>query len=146
VALQKRLVDAFPFCTDLSDRSEHGFVPHLSVGQWKTEKDMQKKKEEFLAHWQKLSYEVDGVYLISRVGEEPFEIRYIVKFDGSVVPVKVVQEKCVLSISFPHCPPPARPQSLNPSSYLLALGHLILDNLQKPFLLETLHLAPQKMI
>lgn len=34
--LQTALVQAFPECNDLSTRSDEGFIPHLTVGQWKT--------------------------------------------------------------------------------------------------------------
>lgn len=100
VALQQRLVDAFPAFDDLSTRSEHGFQPHLSVGQWRAEREMLQKREEFQRTWSKLAYDVDCVYLISRVEEEPFQVRYIVKFDGQIIPIAPVEQKCVAASFF----------------------------------------------
>lgn len=97
--MQQRLYNAFPFCSDLNQRSEDGFIPHLSLGQWQNEKEMTKKQEQFLQGWQQLTYTVDSVFLISRTGEDPFDTRYQVKFDGQIIPLNVTEEKCAFMIA-----------------------------------------------
>jgi hypothetical protein len=56
---------------------------------------MDAKKTEFEGKWQTLTYECSSVFLISRIGDEPFEVRYEVQFDGTIIPKKIVSESFV---------------------------------------------------
>jgi len=78
--LQSILEQCFPYCDDLGMKSDTGFTPHLSVGQWnkQTVKDAQK---QFQDGWQPIEFDVSCVYFISRKGfEDPFRIHYKVPF------------------------------------------------------------------
>jgi poly(A) polymerase len=79
--VQQALQAAFPRCDEQSRHSESGFTPHLSLGQ----SDV-RSAAETLAAWQRdwspLEFEVREVQLISRRGDEPFEVRYSVSLGG----------------------------------------------------------------
>jgi poly(A) polymerase len=79
--LQRALQEAFPRCEEQSRHSEAGFTPHLSLGQVDAG-----SAAETLAAWQRdwrpLEFEVRAVQLISRRGEEPFEVRWSVPLGG----------------------------------------------------------------
>ncbi|KAG2430715.1 hypothetical protein HYH02_013557 [Chlamydomonas schloesseri] len=80
VAVQALLEAEFPDCTDLSadeGRGIRGFVPHLSLGQLRDEREL----EALQAAWEPLEWTVDSVQLISRRGYlSPFTLRYHVPF------------------------------------------------------------------
>eukprot|EP01121_Diplochlamys_sp_Union-15-3_P020064 TRINITY_DN7704_c0_g1_i2.p1 TRINITY_DN7704_c0_g1~~TRINITY_DN7704_c0_g1_i2.p1 ORF type:complete len:246 (+),score=44.96 TRINITY_DN7704_c0_g1_i2:41-739(+) len=84
IKLQNNLEKAFPSCNDLSTISEKGFTPHLTVGQWSNERATTEAMKHFMSSWESLEFEVKEVYLISRHGEEPFEVRYIIPFQGEI--------------------------------------------------------------
>lgn len=72
--LQSILQQLFPQCNEQSTKSVVGFTPHLSVGQFAS-------KEEALSQlpvWHPVSFPVEAIALISRRGDEPFEVRYII--------------------------------------------------------------------
>lgn len=79
--VQRALQSAFPRCDEQSSHSETGFTPHLSLGQSEV-----RSAPETLAAWQRdwlpLEFEVREVQLISRRGDEPFEVRYSVRLGG----------------------------------------------------------------
>jgi poly(A) polymerase len=70
--LQAVLQQLFPQCDEQSKKSSAGFTPHLSVGQFPTAQEAR----EQLPSWHPLSFLVESVALISRRGDEPFEVRY----------------------------------------------------------------------
>jgi len=70
--LQAVLRQLFPQCDEQSQKSAAGFTPHLSVGQFPTAQEAR----EQLPSWHPLSFLVESVALISRRGDEPFEVRY----------------------------------------------------------------------
>jgi 2'-5' RNA ligase len=70
--LQAVLQQLFPQCDEQSQKSAAGFTPHLSVGQFPT---VQEAKAQ-LSSWHPVSFLVESVALISRRGDEPFEVRY----------------------------------------------------------------------
>ncbi|KAG2425320.1 hypothetical protein HXX76_013736 [Chlamydomonas incerta] len=80
VAVQALLEAEFPACTDLSadeGRGIRGFVPHLSLGQLRDEREL----EALQAAWEPVEWLVDSVQLISRSGYlTPFTVRYHVPF------------------------------------------------------------------
>eukprot|EP00198_Chlamydomonas_reinhardtii_P000915 XP_001690250.1 predicted protein [Chlamydomonas reinhardtii] len=80
VAVQALLEAEFPACTDLGadeGRGIRGFVPHLSLGQLRDEREL----EALQAAWKPLEWVVDSVQLISRRGYlSPFTVRYHVPF------------------------------------------------------------------
>jgi hypothetical protein len=69
--LQAVLQQLFPQCDEQSKKSAAGFTPHLSVGQFPSAQEARQ-----LPSWHPLSFLVESVALISRRGDEPFEVRY----------------------------------------------------------------------
>jgi len=79
--LQSNLELLFPYCDDLSTKSDDGYTPHLSVGQF-SKSDIQNVCDEFQSNWQTIEFEVKYIYFISRINEDPFEIRYSIPLGG----------------------------------------------------------------
>ncbi|MCT7951301.1 RNA repair domain-containing protein [Ancylothrix sp. C2] len=73
--LQATLQQLFPQCNEQSNKSRAGFTPHLSVGQFKNPAEAQ----ALLPVWHPLTFRVESVALISRRGDEPFQVQQIVK-------------------------------------------------------------------
>jgi len=78
--LQALLQSLFPQCDEQSRKSETGFTPHLSVGQFSTPEEAFAK----LPQWYPRSFTVKSIALISRRGDEPFEVRRIINFGEKV--------------------------------------------------------------
>jgi 2'-5' RNA ligase len=81
VRLQSTLESVFPHCDDQSHIGEHGFVPHLSVGNdFRKATDMEELMAKWQREWKELSFDVNEIYIISRVGANntPFDIRYAI--------------------------------------------------------------------
>lgn len=74
--LQAILQSLFPQCDEQSKKSEHGFTPHLSVGQFPNAALAFSE----LPPWTPVSFNVDSIALISRQGNQPFEVKQIVYF------------------------------------------------------------------
>ncbi|MEQ8997642.1 MAG: poly(A) polymerase [Coleofasciculus sp. B1-GNL1-01] len=70
--LQAVLQQLFLQCDEQSQKSAAGFTPHLSVGQFPTAQEAKTQ----LPSWHPVSFLVNSVALISRRGDEPFEVRY----------------------------------------------------------------------
>jgi len=64
-ALQKRMVEIFPECDDLS-RFSSGFTPHLSVGQISGREKSKKIFSDLQASWKPLRFQVSEISLIWR--------------------------------------------------------------------------------
>ena len=76
MAAQAALEAAFPFADNLSGISPAGFTPHLSVGQWPDRDRAPAAAADMRREWRPIEFEVDAVYLISRVGaDDPFRIQ-----------------------------------------------------------------------
>ncbi|HLO84433.1 MAG TPA: poly(A) polymerase [Nostocaceae cyanobacterium] len=72
--LQAVLQNLFPQCNEQSQKSANGFTPHLSVGQFPSPAIAFSE----LPEWHPVSFTVDSVALISRKGDQPFEVKQIV--------------------------------------------------------------------
>ncbi|WP_427159546.1 poly(A) polymerase [Aliinostoc sp. HNIBRCY26] len=72
--LQAVLENLFPQCNEQSSKTKAGFTPHLSVGQFPSPEAALAE----LPQWQPVNFTVDAIALISRRGDEPFEVRHIV--------------------------------------------------------------------
>ena len=72
VRLQSLLQAVAPDCNEGSGFAS-GFVPHLSVGQVKGKKRMQKLIGELQSRWQSISFSVQEISLISR-GDPPADV------------------------------------------------------------------------
>ena len=77
--IQRKLEAMFPEFNELSTRSDKGFQPHLSLGQFKPNA-VEKWKDQFKAGWTDIEFEVKEIYLISRADfDDPFHVRHAVK-------------------------------------------------------------------
>lgn len=84
VDLEKRLVKIIPQCNDLLEYSEDGYIPHLSLAQ--TNKSYAERfKNKLAATWEPCSFVVDALYVLTRDGEDPFTISWVLPLgrDGS---------------------------------------------------------------
>jgi poly(A) polymerase len=79
--LQARLEALFPACTQQSEHSDAGFIPHLSVGQFASPAEAHR----VLPPWAPLTFRVGSVALLARHGNEPFTVRYRVPLGGGPV-------------------------------------------------------------
>ncbi|MDY6902270.1 MAG: poly(A) polymerase [Cyanobacteriota bacterium] len=79
--LQTLLQQLFPQCNEQSRKSEAGFTPHLSVGQFSTPEVAFAK----LPQWYPRSFTVKSIALISRRDDEPFEVRRIINFGEETI-------------------------------------------------------------
>jgi poly(A) polymerase len=70
--LQAVLQSLFPQCDEQSNRSEEGFTPHLSIGQFASETEALAK----LPGWHPISFTVDSIALVARREGKAFAVRY----------------------------------------------------------------------
>jgi 2'-5' RNA ligase len=83
IDLQAALWKVFPICDDLSTRSEHGFHPHLTVGQFTGKLATERRRDEFGMRLKPIVFTVDQIHLIARGTSTPFEIKHSVKLGTS---------------------------------------------------------------
>ncbi|KRX00483.1 RNA ligase/cyclic nucleotide phosphodiesterase [Pseudocohnilembus persalinus] len=63
-----------PFLNDQNIKSENGFTPHLTCGQFGTA-NIEHEKQKFQKNWKPIEFKVEEVFLISREGtENPFKV------------------------------------------------------------------------
>jgi len=86
IQLNTVLEKAFPYCNDLSAKSDHGFAPHLSLGQF-PKSEVEGRIKQFMASWKPIEFLCSEVYMISRSDfDDPFKIIYRVPFgNGNLV-------------------------------------------------------------
>lgn len=84
MALQAALQAALPQCDEQGHKSEHGFTPHLSVGQLprSSPAEIRRTLAAWERDWKPLAFEAREVCLISRRGDVPFEVRRRVQLGG----------------------------------------------------------------
>jgi len=92
--LQANIESLFPYCNEQSTKSEHGFSAHLTVGSFPTSK-VNDYKQQFMKTFKPIEFIVKEIYLISRFGENPFEIRFAIPLAGKITSeaVKVLESK-----------------------------------------------------
>jgi poly(A) polymerase len=81
IELQRALLSAFPTCQE--QQREGGFTPHLTVAQCTNLSSARESIGRWQAAWKPSSFVVDEVCLISRRGDEPFEVRHRIKLGGN---------------------------------------------------------------
>lgn len=79
--LQSTLQQLFPQCYEQSTRSNSGFTPHLTVGQFSTSAEAIAK----LPQWHPVKFQVDSVALVSRRDDQPCRVRYVVGLGNNYV-------------------------------------------------------------
>eukprot|EP00005_Dracoamoeba_jomungandri_P003874 CAMPEP_0174258870 /NCGR_PEP_ID=MMETSP0439-20130205/7788_1 /TAXON_ID=0 /ORGANISM="Stereomyxa ramosa, Strain Chinc5" /LENGTH=306 /DNA_ID=CAMNT_0015342541 /DNA_START=39 /DNA_END=959 /DNA_ORIENTATION=+ len=97
VDLQSKLESAYPHCNEQSTKSDAGFIPHVSVGQFKNEAQMKKCIKEWESNWEPIRFLVKEMYIISRTRDDPFEVRKVIPFglpyDESTTPTDITDEE-----------------------------------------------------
>jgi poly(A) polymerase len=89
--LQRKLNELFPQCYEQSTKTEAGFTPHLSVGQFDTSAVAQAR----LPKWHPVKFTVDAVALLSRRQDEPCVTRHLVslgKYSPKATPASALTE------------------------------------------------------
>ncbi|EGG14510.1 hypothetical protein DFA_12286 [Cavenderia fasciculata] len=81
--LQRILETNLPGFDELSNKSEAGFCPHMTVGQSAAGKQTTDKITQFQTDFKPIEFQVKEIYLIHRDGEVPFTIRKTLKLGGS---------------------------------------------------------------
>ncbi|KAL1499889.1 hypothetical protein AB1Y20_012572 [Prymnesium parvum] len=73
---------AFPHC---SEQKQRGFVPHLTVGQFQSEREVQALEESIRGSWDSVRVQVADLALISREGQDqPFFVHWRVRLGSGV--------------------------------------------------------------
>jgi 2'-5' RNA ligase len=71
--LQEVLQAVVPWCDDQS-RHQHGFCPHLSVGQAASPAEAERLVAELRQSWKALEFWIDHVAILARGPDEPFRV------------------------------------------------------------------------
>jgi len=91
IKLQGILEQLFPGYNELSTKSPQGFTPHLSVGQF-PKNQLKKFVDQFQATWAPIEFEVSEIYVISRDGDVPFKVRYVIPLGSDISPQHIKPE------------------------------------------------------
>ena len=83
--LSERMLKLFPQCNDTIKRSGK-FVPHISIGRFKNERDCMNYKHQLEKKWQPLEFTLKEIYLLYRNGIDPFEVQHVVSLGSDVTP------------------------------------------------------------
>ncbi|KAM3146191.1 hypothetical protein pb186bvf_001848 [Paramecium bursaria] len=68
------IVNTYPVLNDLGKKSEEGFTPHISVGQF-PKNQLKKSAEQLQNGWKEISFKCQEIFLIARNGQDqPFKI------------------------------------------------------------------------
>jgi len=92
--LQATIESLFPYCNEQSTKGEHGFSAHLTVGTFPNTR-IKDFIQQFMKTFKPIEFVVKEFYLISRFGENPFEIRYAIPLTGIIISeaVKILESK-----------------------------------------------------
>jgi len=91
--LQSLLQQCVPFCNELQLKSDTGFTPHLTVGQWSSREVLKVQKSLTDSTISQLQpFMAKSIDLISREGDTPFKVRYTVCLGtGEIVKNELLQ-------------------------------------------------------
>jgi 2'-5' RNA ligase len=79
--IHNKLVSIFPQCNALSVKGANGFAPHLTCGQCLVS-NYNKLKVELAKTFVPIEWDVTEIYLISRVGDTPFEVKFTIPLNN----------------------------------------------------------------
>lgn len=70
------------------EANRHGdnFSPHIGVGYFKDVKESKRLQAKYQEHWKAISFKCKEIYILSRVGEDPFEVREVVPLGKNSTP------------------------------------------------------------
>ena len=78
VALQGELERLFPRCHEQRLRGKDGFTPHLTVASLRNGPHVEALRRGWQEAWRPVEFEAGAIALISRRGDDPFEVRHVV--------------------------------------------------------------------
>jgi len=78
ITLQSKLEEVFPLCDDLRTIGDHGFAPHMTVGQFNSKVSLDRSMEDYLSKLVPIEFTVTHVHLIARQETDPFSVRHSV--------------------------------------------------------------------
>ncbi|KAF2072809.1 hypothetical protein CYY_005883 [Polysphondylium violaceum] len=79
VQIQSALENALPGFNELSKKSENGFQPHMTLGQFNGQKHAMEQLKNIQSTFDPIEYEVTELYAIHRPADVPFTIRNVFK-------------------------------------------------------------------
>lgn len=104
--LQKAIEKVFPHCNDVDIITDEGFTPHMSIGGFKGD-DAKERADAIIAKYTPLFQEepiefiVTEIYICARVGNDPFEVRYVLSLDSARIDA---EERPYFGPKSPHIP------------------------------------------
>ena len=87
ISVEDRLLRAVPQCNDLAEFSDAGFAPHLTLGQ-ASNATVEKTVAKFAGSWTPCSCTVDALYVLTREGDEPFTVAWVLPLGKGKQPIK----------------------------------------------------------
>lgn len=79
--LQRAIETVLPEYNDLVLKNESGFAPHLTLGQFDKE-GIEETVAKIQSQWTPIDWDVKELYMVSRNGDVPFEVRMTLPFSG----------------------------------------------------------------
>jgi hypothetical protein len=76
--MMDKLIKLFPQCNH-SIRNGR-FTPHISVGRFDSESQMKTVLQDLQKNWKPIKFMAKELYIIERIGIDPFEVKHIVPF------------------------------------------------------------------
>jgi len=71
----------------LSKKGDHGFSPHLTLGQANGDKVLSQRRYEFDSVWKPFKFVVEQIYIISRTESSPFSVIYTIPLAKKNTPI-----------------------------------------------------------
>jgi len=78
--LQKLLVSIYPQC---KAQDKGGWKPHLTVGRPQSIEERSTAANHLEKEWIPISFKVKEIYIFSRVGHEPYQVRKVISLGPS---------------------------------------------------------------
>lgn len=88
--LQRAIETVLPEYNELVLKNESGFAPHLTLGQYDKE-GIEETVAKLQAQWTPIDWEVKELFMVSRNGDVPFEVRQALQLGGEA-PTKEYEE------------------------------------------------------
>jgi 2'-5' RNA ligase len=82
--LLEHILRVVPQCDDQIKKSSNGvFVPHISVAKFKKFDQLLSEKENLEKNWNPITFVLKEIYLLHRIGDNPFEVKHVVHLGSS---------------------------------------------------------------
>jgi len=90
--LYKIVAAVYPEVQEMS-RSGSNFEPHIGVGYFKDVREAERLQKKYQQGWTPMKFTVKEIYIMSRVREDPFEVRSVIPLAGNKSNVPHFQTK-----------------------------------------------------